>query len=93
MLPPPQQRLRLLQIEPVEPLSEPAVHGSQEFLRLLHVALVTPEAREAHLTASTREGRTAEVSKCHAAGHLVAVKNAIEFERQRHRVGNRYLPR
>ena len=60
---------------------------------LLALALIAPEPPETHLIASTREGRTAEVSKCHAAGHLVAVNSAIEFERQRHRVGNRYLPR
>jgi hypothetical protein len=65
----------------------------------LHIAnhalerLSAPGPREPHLTASTREGRTAEVSKCHAAGHLVAVNSAIEFERQWHWIGNRYLPR
>ena len=43
-----QQRLRLLQITCVEALSEPAVNRSEQFARLLHLALVTPEAREAH---------------------------------------------
>src|SRR5262249_55529467 len=42
-----QQRLRLLQIARVEPLSEPPVHRSQQIARLLHLALVAPEAREA----------------------------------------------
>jgi hypothetical protein len=72
---------------------EPAVHLSKQFLLLLALRLIAPEPPETHLIASTREGRTAEVSKCHAAGHLVAVNSVIEFERQRHRVGNRYLPR
>ena len=78
-------------------VSNPSVNQpqteSEQFARLVHVAPAAPAPREAHLTASTREGRTAEVSKCHAAGHLVAVNSAIEFQRQRHRVGNRYLPR
>ena len=43
-----QQRLRLLEVERVEPLSEPPVHRRQQFARLLHLALVTPETREAH---------------------------------------------
>ena len=43
-----QQRLRLLQIARVEPFSEPAVDRSQQFASLLHLALVAPEAREAH---------------------------------------------
>jgi hypothetical protein len=43
-----QQRLRLLQIARVEPLREPPVHRSKQFARLLHLALVTPEACEAH---------------------------------------------
>ena len=42
------QRLRLLQIARVEPFSEPPVNRSQQFARLLHLALVAPEAREAH---------------------------------------------
>ena len=42
-----QQRLRLLQIERVKALIEPAVDRSQQFARLLHLALVTPEACEA----------------------------------------------
>ena len=43
-----QQRLRFLQIARVEPFGEPAVNWSQQFVRLLHLALVAPEAREAH---------------------------------------------
>ena len=43
-----QQRLRFLQIARVEPFSKPSVNRSQQFARLLHLALVTPEAREAH---------------------------------------------
>ena len=38
-----QQRLRLFQIARVEPLREPPVHRSQQFSRLLHLALVAPE--------------------------------------------------
>ena len=41
-------RLRLLQIARVKPFSEPAVDRSQQFASLLRLALVTPEAREAH---------------------------------------------
>jgi hypothetical protein len=41
-----QQRLRLLQIAHVEPFSELPVHRSQQFARLLHLALVVPEAGE-----------------------------------------------
>ena len=43
-----QQCLRLLQIARVESLSEPAVDWSEQFARLLHLALVAPEACEAH---------------------------------------------
>ena len=42
-----QQRLRLLQIARVKPFSEPAVNWREQFARLLRLALVTPEAREA----------------------------------------------
>jgi hypothetical protein len=42
-----QQRLRLLQIARVEPLSEPPINRSKQFERLLDVALVAPEPREA----------------------------------------------
>src|SRR6476660_3135126 len=42
-----QQLLRLLQIARIEPLGEPAVHRSQQFARLLNLALVAPEASEA----------------------------------------------
>src|SRR6476660_3099791 len=43
-----QQRLRLLQIARVEAPRKPAVNRSKQFARLLHLALVTPEARKAH---------------------------------------------
>jgi hypothetical protein len=43
-----QQRLRVLQIARVKALSEPPVHRSKQFASLLHTALVTPEAGEAH---------------------------------------------
>jgi hypothetical protein len=43
-----QQRLRLLQIARVETFGKPAVNRSQQFARLLHLALVTSETREAH---------------------------------------------
>ena len=39
-----QQPLRVFQIARVEPLSEPPVNRSKEFARLLHLALVAPEA-------------------------------------------------
>ena len=37
-----QQRLRLFQVARVEALREPAVNRSQQFARLLHLALVAP---------------------------------------------------
>ena len=43
-----QQRLRFLQIARVEALRKPPVNRSQQFARLLHLALVAPEACEAH---------------------------------------------
>jgi tetratricopeptide (TPR) repeat protein len=43
-----QQRFRFLQIARLEALSEPPVNRSQQFARLLHLALVAPETREAH---------------------------------------------
>jgi hypothetical protein len=46
MTPTPQQRLRLLQIERVKPLSEPPVNRGQQFARLPRLTLVTPEACE-----------------------------------------------
>ena len=49
-----QQRLRFFQIARVEPLRKPPVNRSQQFARLLHLALVTPEAREAHGGADRR---------------------------------------
>jgi hypothetical protein len=39
-----QQRLRIHQIARVEALRKPAIHRSQQFARLLHLALVAPEA-------------------------------------------------
>ena len=43
-----QQRLRFLQIARVEAFSEPAVDRSEQFARLLRLAPVAPEVREAH---------------------------------------------
>jgi hypothetical protein len=43
-----QQRLRLLQVARVEAFGKPPVNRSQEFVRLLHLALVAPEVCEAH---------------------------------------------
>src|SRR5215468_8850725 len=43
-----QQRLRLLEIARVEPLREPPVNRSKQFARLLRLALIAPETREAH---------------------------------------------
>src|SRR6516162_698650 len=43
-----QQHLCLLQVERVEPLRKPPVNRSKQFARLLHLALVTPDARETH---------------------------------------------
>src|ERR1700731_974605 len=43
-----EQRLRLFQIACVEPFRKPPIHRSQQFARLLHLALVAPEACEAH---------------------------------------------
>jgi hypothetical protein len=42
------QRLSLLQIMRIEALSEPPVHGSQQFASLLRLALILPEPRHAH---------------------------------------------
>ena len=42
-----EQRLRLLEIAGLEPLSEPAVNRSEQFACLAHLALVAPEACEA----------------------------------------------
>ena len=42
------QRLCLLQVARVEPFGEPAVHRSEQFASLLRLALVAPEACEAH---------------------------------------------
>src|SRR5262249_36862878 len=42
------QRLRLLQIERVEPFDEPAADWSEQFASLLPLPLVAPEAREVH---------------------------------------------
>jgi len=50
-----EQRLRLLQVERVEALRKPAVNRRQQFASLLRLALVTPEASEAHCGRSDRE--------------------------------------
>src|SRR5262249_61736979 len=42
-----QQRLRFLQIARTEPLRKPPINRSQQFARLLHLALDAPEAGEA----------------------------------------------
>src|SRR4029079_15017317 len=42
-----QQGLRLLQIARIEPFREPPVNRSKQFVRLLPLTLVAPEAREA----------------------------------------------
>ena len=42
-----EQRLRVLQIARVKALGEPAVDRREQFARLLHLALVAPEAGEA----------------------------------------------
>jgi hypothetical protein len=42
------QPLRLDQIARVEPLRKPPVNRSQQFARFAHLALVAPEAGEAH---------------------------------------------
>jgi hypothetical protein len=42
-----QQRLRFLQIARLKPLREPPVNRSQQFTRLLHLALVAPEPTHA----------------------------------------------
>ena len=43
-----EQFLGFFQIARVEPLRKPPVNRSEQFARLLHLALVTPEACEAH---------------------------------------------
>jgi hypothetical protein len=53
-----EQRLRLLQIARVEPLSEPPVNRSEQFARLLHLALVAPEACQAGDSAKFQQGRS-----------------------------------
>jgi hypothetical protein len=49
-----QQRLRFLQITRVEPFREPPLNRTKQFARLLRLALVTPEAGEAHCGAEFR---------------------------------------
>ena len=60
-----QQRLRLLQIKRVETLTKPRVNWSQQFARLLHLALVAPEAGEAHGGAERLGGNDAAISERH----------------------------
>ena len=43
--------LRLLQVARVETLSKPPENRSEQFTRLLHLALVTPETRKGSRTA------------------------------------------
>src|SRR6185503_16738292 len=43
-----EQRLRLLQVARVKPLSAPAVNRSKELATLLPLALMVPEPRHAH---------------------------------------------
>ena len=43
-----EQRLRLFQIARIEPLRKPPINRSQQFARLLRLALVAPEAGEAN---------------------------------------------
>src|SRR5262249_7545938 len=43
-----EQRLRVLQIARVKPLGKPPVNRSKQFARFPHLALVAPEACEAH---------------------------------------------
>src|SRR5262249_5717591 len=54
-----QQRLRLLQIARIEALSEPPVNRSQQFARLLHLALVAPEVCHAHSREAARNASVA----------------------------------
>ena len=50
-----QQPLRLVQITRLEAFREPPVNGSQQFASLLRLALVTPEACEAHCRAQLKQ--------------------------------------
>ena len=43
-----EQFLGFFQIARIETFSEPAVNRSEQFARLLHLALVAPEPRDAH---------------------------------------------
>src|SRR5262249_25809983 len=43
-----EQRFRLLQIERIEPFTEPAVDRSEKIAALIPLALITPEPRHAH---------------------------------------------
>src|SRR5262249_41359813 len=49
-----QQRLRFLQIARVKPIREPPVDRSEHFASLLQLALVAPEACEAHGVAASK---------------------------------------
>jgi hypothetical protein len=46
-----QQRVGLLRTARVKPVRKAPVNRSQQFARLLHLATVAPEAREAHRSA------------------------------------------
>ena len=50
-----EKRLGVFQIARVETFGEPAVHRSEQFARLLRIALRAPEAREAHCAAQFPE--------------------------------------
>jgi hypothetical protein len=58
------QRLRFLQITRVEPLSEPAVNRSKQFVGLLRFALVAPQPRHAHRRTQFPRGAHAPTSCC-----------------------------
>ena len=80
-----QQRLRLLQITCIEPLRKPPVNRSQQFVRLLHLALVAPETHEAHCGAkfpalatisdNTNNNAATNGQSLHTRRHWFAAKN------------------
>jgi len=53
-----EQCLGLFQVERVEAFGEPAVDRGKQFARLLHLALVAPEAGEAHCGAQLQRFRS-----------------------------------
>jgi len=67
-----QQRLRLLQIERVKSLCEPAVHRSEKLASLIPLALIAPEPRHAH------SGAQSDVKvRMGAASHTSSVRQAF----------------